>query len=46
MVFCRLLVYNGSCNTNDRWDIKMIETAYDELIQSLRRFTNNTNRLD
>ena len=24
----------------------MIETAYDELIQSLRRFTNNTNRLD
>ena len=46
MVFCRLLVYNGSCNTNDKWDIKMIETAYDELIQSLRRFTNNTNRLD
>lgn len=24
----------------------MVETAYDELIQSLRRFTNNTNRLD
>lgn len=24
----------------------MVETAYDELIQSLRRFTNNTNRYD
>ena len=46
IVFCQLLVYNRNYNTNDRQDIKMVETAYDELIQSLRRFTNNTNRLD
>ena len=31
-------------NTNDWWNTIVIEKAYDELICSLRRFTNKTNR--
>ena len=35
----------GNYNTND-WGILMIEKAYDDLICTLRKFTNNTNRSD
>lgn len=35
----------GNYNTND-WGILMIEKAYDDLICTLRKFTNTTNRSD
>ena len=45
MVFCRLLVYNGSYNTNDWW-YTMINKRYEKLFQKLNDVLEKLNSLD
>ena len=45
MVFCRLLVYNGSYNTNDWW-YTMINKRYEKLFQKLNDALEKLNSLD
>ena len=45
MAFCRLLVYNGSYNTNDWW-YTMINKRYEKLFQKLNDALEKLNSLD
>ena len=40
MVFCRLLVYNGSYNTNDWWDIMDIQKELEEINKKILQIKN------
>lgn len=45
IVFCQLLVYNGSNNTNDWWNT-MINRRYEKLFQKLNDALEKLNTLD